>query len=60
MKPADKPARENVFSGPQKGEKLTPFKVRAVYGKAAGKEVDFVSEAAKKPLFLIFVNGVKR
>ena len=35
-----------VFSGPQKGEKLLPFKVTGVYDDLAGKELDWVTEAA--------------
>src|SRR5262245_58716762 len=52
-------AEEKVFSGPQVGEKLPPFKVRGVYGDA-GKEIDFVKQAAGKPLVLIFVHDPNR
>ena len=31
--------RARVFSGPQKNEKLLPFKVTGVYDELAGKEV---------------------
>src|SRR5262245_55361785 len=53
-------ADDKVFSGPQKGEKLPPFKVRGVYDKAAGKEMDFVKEAKGGPIVLIFVHDMNR
>lgn len=53
-------ADEPVFSGPQVGEKLGPFKVRGVFDDDAGKEIDFVSRAAGKPIVLIFVHDVNR
>jgi hypothetical protein len=53
-------AEDKVFSGPQKGEKLPPFKVRGVYDGAAGKEMDFVKGAKGGPLLLIFVHDVNR
>ena len=52
---AEEPA-EQVFSGPQAGEKVTPFKVRGLAGEVAGKELDLVAQAKGKPLFLIFVH----
>jgi hypothetical protein len=48
--------KDNVFSGPQPGEKLPPLKVRIVIGDNAGKEVDIVSTARGKPTFLVFMN----
>jgi hypothetical protein len=53
-------ADEPVFSGPQVGEKLPGFKVRGVFDKDAGKELDFVTQAAGKPIVLIFVHDVNR
>jgi hypothetical protein len=53
-------ADEPLFSGPQVGEKLTPFKVLGVYDQQAGKEVDFVAAADGKPLLLIFVHDLTR
>jgi hypothetical protein len=53
-------AAEPVFSGPQPGEKLPPFKVQGVLGDSAGKELDFVPAADGKPLVLIFVHDVNR
>jgi hypothetical protein len=49
-----------VFSGPQIGEKLSPFKVRGVFDDQAGKDLDFVTGAAGKPIVLIFVHDVNR
>ena len=51
---------EAVFSGPQVGEKLAGFKVRALLGDDAGKEFDLVTRAAEKPIALIFVHEVTR
>ncbi|MCI0461874.1 MAG: hypothetical protein L0Z62_33400 [Gemmataceae bacterium] len=53
-------ADDPVFSGPQVGEKLMPFKVRGVFGSDAGKELDFVTAARGKPLVLVFVHDVTR
>jgi hypothetical protein len=51
---------DTVFSGPQVGEKLEPFSVTGVLGSTAGKEIDFVTEAAGKPIVLIFVHDINR
>ncbi|HZN32570.1 MAG TPA: hypothetical protein VFB80_02085, partial [Pirellulaceae bacterium] len=48
------------FSGPQAGEKVTPFKFRQVLGDAVGKEIDLVEAAGGKPLLLLFVHEVNR
>lgn len=53
-------ADDPVFSGPQVGEKLPTLKVRGVFDDAAGKELDFVTQADGKPLVLIFVHDVNR
>src|SRR5262245_43421000 len=53
-------AQEKVFSGPQPGEKVTPFKMRCVLGELAGKEVDLVSQANGKPLTIVFIHKVTR
>jgi hypothetical protein len=55
---AQEPAPE--FSGPQVGERLTPFTIRGVLGDAAGKEIDPVAQADGKPLVLFFVHEVTR
>jgi hypothetical protein len=61
-KPKDKPAEKQaaIFSGPQVGEKLAPFKVRGVFDADAGKELDFVKQANGKPIVLIFVHEANR
>lgn len=55
---ADK--QERIFSGPQTGEKLLPFKVRGVFDADAGQELDFVKQADGKPIVLVFVHDVNR
>lgn len=54
------PSEKSVFSGPQEGEKLVPFKVQGVFDSEAGKELDFVTQSAGKPIVLIFVHDVNR
>ena len=49
-----------VFSGPQPGEKVTPFKVLGVYDDQKGKEFDFVSQAGDKPFMFVFVHSPTR
>jgi hypothetical protein len=44
--------KEELFSGPQVGEKLPAFKVRGVLG-SEGKELDFVTKADGKPIVLV-------
>ena len=53
----DKPAE---FSGPQVGEKLTPFTTKAILGDEAGKEIDLVKSAAGKPVLIVFVHEKNR
>lgn len=53
-------AEEPVFSGPQPGEKLAEFKVRELFGDAAGSEVDLVARADGKPIVLVFLHEVTR
>ena len=53
-------AQDKVFSGPQVGEKLKPFKVRGVFDDDAGKDLDFVTRADGKPIVLVFVHDVNR
>lgn len=49
-----------VFSGPQIGESLAPFKVTSVYGDSAGREVDPVKLAGDKANMLVFVHKLTR
>src|SRR5204863_5985517 len=53
-------AQATLFSGPQVGEKLLPFKVRGFFGDDAGKELDFVTQAAGKPIVLVFIHDCNR
>ena len=53
-------AEDPVFSGPQAGEKLAPFKVKGVLEPDAGKDLDFVTAAKGKPVVLVFVHDVNR
>src|SRR5262245_9028453 len=52
--------KEKVFSGPQVGEKLPPFKVRGVFDDDAGKDLDFVTKADGKPILLLFIHDANR
>ena len=49
-----------VYSGPQTGEIVGPFTARGVLGDWDGKELEPVTQAAGKPLLLIFVHEVNR
>lgn len=49
-----------VFSGPQPGEKLSPFQLLGVYDDALGKEFDPVADADGKPTLLVFVHKLTR
>lgn len=53
-------AQEPIFSGPQVGEKLSPFKVRGVFDQDAGNDLDFVGAANGQSIVLIFVHDVNR
>jgi hypothetical protein len=53
-------ADEPVFSGPQPGEKLTPFKVLGSTGPDAGKEVELIGRLNGAPTLLIFVHEATR
>ena len=53
-------SEEKVYSGPQPGEKTTPFKSVELRGEDAGKERDIIAEHKGAPTTLIFVHGVER
>ena len=53
-------ADDEVFSGPQVGERLVPFTARGTLGEVAGKEFDLVSIADGKPTLIIFVHELTR
>jgi hypothetical protein len=54
------PPDHSVFSGPQPGEKTTPFKVIDVRGAAGAVECDPIVENAGAPTALVFVHTVER
>jgi hypothetical protein len=43
-------------SGPQVGDKLTPFTMRGVLDDEAGKPIDLVKDAAGRPLVIYFLH----
>jgi len=53
-------AADAPFSGPQPGEKTTPFKVLAIAGKGAGTVRTPLAENAGAPTAWVFVHGVER
>lgn len=53
-------ADEPLFSGPQVGERIVPFKSRVVLGASAGQELDIVKQANGKPVVLLFVHEFNR
>ena len=53
-------AQEQVFSGPQVGEKIRPFPVKQVRGKDAGKESKLLESSVDKPAVLIFWHQLGR
>jgi hypothetical protein len=54
------PDNQQVFSGPQPGEKLTPFKVFAVTGASSGKQTELLAEPKDTPRLLVFVHELTR
>jgi hypothetical protein len=52
--------QDKVFSGPQPGEKTTPFKVVEVRGPKAGQERDPITENKGAATVLVFVHGIER
>lgn len=52
--------QDEVFSGPQVGERLVPFTVRGVFDQEVGKDLDWVTQAGGKPIVLIFVHDINR
>lgn len=53
-------ADEQVYSGPQPGEKIVPFEISGVIGRAADQKIDVLSEAKGKPCVLVFVHERSR
>jgi len=52
--------KEKVFSGPQKGEKTTPFEVRSLTAKGPGEKRDPIKAAADRPVALVFLHALER
>lgn len=53
-------AADPIFSGPQPGEKATPFKVIALSGDTTGQERDPVTDARDRPTAIVFIHNVER
>lgn len=53
-------ADDPIFSGPQVGEKLTPFKATAFSGPQDGNEVELPGPSGGKPTVLVFVHEITR
>lgn len=53
-------AQESVFSGPQVGEAVKPFRAFAVTGPQAGKEIQALESAGSKPQAVVFVHSLER
>ncbi len=51
--------QDAVFSGPQVGEKVTPFKVLGIRGPDMGKELRLL-EGAPAPVCLVFIHQIER
>ncbi len=49
-----------VFSGPQTGEAIPAFSMKAAFGDQAGKDIDFVKQAADDPIVIVFVHKMTR
>jgi hypothetical protein len=54
------PEADAVFSGPQVGERLPPITAQVALGPGKGETVDFVKQAGKDPLLLVFVHEANR
>ena len=54
---ADEP---EVLSGPQPGEKLTPFTVRGVFGDASGTNIELAPDDHRGPTVLVFIHQTTR
>lgn len=56
----DMQGREEVYSGPQKGEKITPFKVISFAPDTQGKEVDYIERFDGSPTLIVFIHEITR
>jgi hypothetical protein len=53
-------SEEKVYSGPQPGEKTTPFRSVELRGEKAGQKRNVIVENNGAPTTLVFVHGVER
>lgn len=53
-------AESPVFSGPQVGERMPPFKAKIVFGENAGDEVTLMDGEKLSPTLLVFVHQISR
>jgi hypothetical protein len=53
-------AADPVFSGPQPGEKATPFKTLTLHGPGSGSERDPLSLHQGAPTAIVFLHGIER
>ena len=53
-------ATDPVFSGPQFGEKITPFKVVEILGPNAGKDRDVIADNSGGATAVVFLHGIER
>ena len=53
-------AADALYSGPQPGEKTTPFKSLELRGERAAQERNIIAEHQGAPTSLIFVHGIER
>ena len=49
---------KQIFSGPQKGEKLPALKVTSLFGDSQGKTFDPIKRAGKRPQILFFQDAI--
>ena len=54
------PAQDPVFSGPQRGEKLTPFRVVELASEEKGQQRDPIAEGKGAPAAIVFIHGIER
>ena len=52
--------KDKIFSGPQPGEKATPFEVRELTPRGPGTKRNPVKEAGDRPVALVFLHGLER
>jgi hypothetical protein len=51
---------DTIFSGPQPGEKITPFRVLDLSSPEAARERDPVTAHSGEPTVLVFIHGLER